>query len=1116
MQRLPMKAMEEENLLGIAMGGCSLEFLKYEASSRPQRRMLAELCCFYRRLQNFIFDLLMQYSKGKSALVFCSTRKGAVESAQCLSQIAMRLGHSSPFVKSIQQQEKLKEASLSFTEKQMQSFIIHGVGYHNGGLSMKDRSLVEGLFLKGDIQILCTTNTLAHGINLPAHTVVVKSTQYLYDTVSSLDQNGYTLGQYAKTAGRPPFDDTGTVIIMTRRDTVIPTEVHLYESLLNGCELVESQYATEFLSGTFKLLLLSCATEHLMAEIVQLIVSDISLAIEWLKCSYLHVRIKKNPENYGLKRGIPSECLEKHMLEICMEKIKELSEHGMVWTDEDGFLLKPLGTSNDDSDNTHTCGMISILIKCVGSLVAYEVRKFHKGELSSIRSLAACKACDYDSHVGRLEAKVDKLGWLLTRFTVELAEPGRLMTKFYLKFNTMKLIVNAPGSSSVEDVLHIISRSEELSWIQLRRNEKKLLNDINSDKEGRLRFHVLTENGKRKKRIQTREEKIFVLANDCLTGDPLVHDLSFNQDVTSICTRGSRIAKCMKECYIYRKSYKGAMSSILLAKCLHHKLWENSPYLLKQLPGIGMVTAKALQSAGVNSFESLAAADPRKIEIVTGRKYPFGNHIKESLLLLPPKVEIKIEESECMKAGRAEEFPSGPSPQPVCDLSEKAQKPPRSINPACKARPSTAPQGENSPLLGSPAPLGYVHSPAQANPAMKMTGSLASAQDPGRTEYSYPKQAAHSISPHAITIIFSCPKYASATIKADLIFEDYVGLDVHKKLIVTNGVDNTKSKDSEDATSSSSLPKEIYVVNPDPERRSRIICKETDNANKIQSSMPSFDLLEYETVTDISTPEPQQTECKTNSKEMIFDHIRKKSKTFPISLTSTMMDYSHQPLLLRIAETPKNLAYQRDGDYLGNIIVIDSEPTDAFKKVSSSTEPTEPTEPVKASIACYPSLLKRGNSSEMGGFEIETHSDVILIDSEPIEDFKKMSSPSSFLTEREKIPIKSTRISSSVLKSEVYEEFPTNYLQSGCKKPSWSDSLKQVQSIGCKISLFDELNSTSDRTEFSQHSLSSVLAMVVVEVVAADIAFVMIIFAATVVYLYSTIMDTETFNVLFL
>lgn len=65
--------------------------------------------------------------------------------------------------------------------------------------------------------------------------------------------------------------------------------------------------------------------------------------------------------------------------------------------------------------------------------------------------------------------------------------------------------------------------------IQLRRNEKKLLNDINNDKDGRLRFHVLDDKGKRKKRIQSREEKIFILVNDCLTGDPVVRDLSMTQ-----------------------------------------------------------------------------------------------------------------------------------------------------------------------------------------------------------------------------------------------------------------------------------------------------------------------------------------------------------------------------------------------------------------------------------------------------------------------------------------------------------------------------------------------------------------------------------------------------------
>lgn len=68
----------------------------------------------------------MQYSRGKSALVFCSTRKGAQEAAQCLSHVAMTYGHSNPFIKDKEQQERLRESSLSCSDKQMQSYIIYG------------------------------------------------------------------------------------------------------------------------------------------------------------------------------------------------------------------------------------------------------------------------------------------------------------------------------------------------------------------------------------------------------------------------------------------------------------------------------------------------------------------------------------------------------------------------------------------------------------------------------------------------------------------------------------------------------------------------------------------------------------------------------------------------------------------------------------------------------------------------------------------------------------------------------------------------------------------------------------------------------------------------------
>ncbi|KAG0496607.1 hypothetical protein HPP92_001298 [Vanilla planifolia] len=686
---------------------------------------------FEKRLQNFVFDILMQHSRGKSALIFCSTRKGAQEAAQHLSQIVSSLGYSNPFIRSKDQQEKLKEASILCSDKHMQSCILYGVGYHNGGLCQKDRNLVEGLFLKGDLQILCTTNTLAHGVNLPAHTVVIKSTQYFNKEKGLyLEYDRSMILQMCGRAGRPPFDDTGIAILMTRRETV-----HLYENLLNGCEMVESQ-------------LLSSIMEHLNAEIVQLTISDISMAIEWLKCSYLYIRMKKNPENYGIKREIPPHHLEKYMREICVRNVNELAEYGMISKDEDGFIVKPL-------------------------------------------------------------------------------EPGRLMTKYYLKFATMKSIMEAPGSCSLEDVLHIVCRSEEISWIQLRRNEKKVLNDINLDKEARLRFHICDQNGKKKKRIQTREEKLFVLTNDCLTGNPSSHDLSLSQDMSAICTNGCRIAKCMKECFIFRKSYKGSLNSSLLAQCMNQRLWDDSPYLLKQLPGIGMVTAKALHSAGINSFSSLVEADPRRIEIITGRKYPFGNHIKESLTSLPPKVLIQVEQT--------------------CKILEKAK------------------------LLIKLTRLSKTIASSKHHYADLLVGS-----EEDNAILFYEKIRADDFSsPYVANVLIPCPKYATVTVKANLIFQDYVGFDVHEKHVISMDINYCHS-------SKLSIPKEIYILDDNKKTNPYRTEHMQDLTNcEDSTSMPSFSLLHVEGNDELAILEPEPKEMESKTKESIFDHIRRKSKMFP-------------------------------------------------------------------------------------------------------------------------------------------------------------------------------------------------------------------------------------------
>lgn len=40
------------------------------------------------------------------------------------------------------------------------------------------------------------------------------------------------------------------------------------------------------------------------------------------------------------------------------------------------------------------------------------------------------------------------------------------MTKYYLRFNTMKYIMQAPESCSLEDALHIVCRAEEIACMQ--------------------------------------------------------------------------------------------------------------------------------------------------------------------------------------------------------------------------------------------------------------------------------------------------------------------------------------------------------------------------------------------------------------------------------------------------------------------------------------------------------------------------------------------------------------------------------------------------------------------------------------------------------------------------
>jgi activating signal cointegrator complex subunit 3 len=68
----------------------------------------------------------------------------------------------------------IEELARRLDDEALRHTVTFGIGLHHAGLSSFDRETVEKLFLNGQIRVLVATATLAWGVNLPAHLVIVK------------------------------------------------------------------------------------------------------------------------------------------------------------------------------------------------------------------------------------------------------------------------------------------------------------------------------------------------------------------------------------------------------------------------------------------------------------------------------------------------------------------------------------------------------------------------------------------------------------------------------------------------------------------------------------------------------------------------------------------------------------------------------------------------------------------------------------------------------------------------------------------------------------------------------------------------------------------------------
>jgi len=157
-----------------------------------------------------IHETLADLLSAGSAPVYVvhATQAAALERAQALTSVA---------VCTRAEKDAIAEAigDFRFTAgfgRTLSRLVRHGIGVHHAGMLPRYRRLVEQLTQAGRLKVVCGTDTLGVGINVPIRTVVITSlTKYDGRRVRLLRAREFH--QIAGRAGRPGYDTEGTVVV---------------------------------------------------------------------------------------------------------------------------------------------------------------------------------------------------------------------------------------------------------------------------------------------------------------------------------------------------------------------------------------------------------------------------------------------------------------------------------------------------------------------------------------------------------------------------------------------------------------------------------------------------------------------------------------------------------------------------------------------------------------------------------------------------------------------------------------------------------------------------------------------------------------------------------------
>ncbi|XP_057451214.1 DExH-box ATP-dependent RNA helicase DExH12-like [Lotus japonicus] len=238
----------------------------------------------FQLMNDICYEKVLGVAGKHQVLIFVHSRKETAKTARAIRDTALANDTLGRFLK---EDSASREILHSHTElvrsNDLKDLLPYGFAIHHAGMNRADRNLVEDLFADGHVQVLVSTATLAWGVNLPAHTVIIKGTQiYNPEKGAWTELSPLDVMQMLGRAGRPQYDSYGEGIILTGH-----SELQYYLSLMNQQLPIESQFVSKL-------------ADQLNAEIVLGTVQNAREACNWIGYTYLYVRMLRNPSLYGL------------------------------------------------------------------------------------------------------------------------------------------------------------------------------------------------------------------------------------------------------------------------------------------------------------------------------------------------------------------------------------------------------------------------------------------------------------------------------------------------------------------------------------------------------------------------------------------------------------------------------------------------------------------------------------------------------------------------------------------------------------------------------------------------------------------------------------------------